>query len=71
MKNQPDQNDPPDETFSELSQQSDPGLVAEFIEFLVHNKKWWLTPIVVTTLLLTLLVFLAGSPVAPFIYTLF
>ena len=71
MKNQPDQNDPPDETFSELSQQSDPGLVAEFVEFLVHNKKWWLTPILVTTLLLTLLVFLAGSPVAPFIYTLF
>ncbi len=71
MQNQPSENDTSEETFTELSQQSDPGLVAEFIEFLVHNKKWWLTPIVVTTLLLTLLVFLAGSPVAPFIYTLF
>ena len=71
MQTQPKQNDPPDEKFSELSQQSDPGLVAEFIEFLLHNKKWWLTPILVSTLLLTLLVFLAGSPVAPFIYTLF
>jgi hypothetical protein len=71
MQTPANENDPSDEKFTELSQQSDPGLVAEFIEFLLHNKKWWLTPIVVTTLLLTLLVFLAGSPVAPFIYTLF
>ena len=45
MQTQPKQDDPSDEKFSELSQQSDPGLVAEFIEFLLHNKKWWLTPI--------------------------
>ena len=47
------------------------GIVREFWGFLLHNKKWWLTPIVVVLLLLGLLVFLAGSPAAPFIYTLF
>jgi hypothetical protein len=47
------------------------GLIREFGSFLMHSKKWWLTPIVVVLLLLGLLVFLAGSPAAPFIYTLF
>lgn len=40
--------------------------------FLKVRKKWWLTPIVVFTLLLGLLIVLTeGSAVAPFIYTLF
>lgn len=40
--------------------------------FLRVRKKWWLTPIVVFLLLLSLLLVLAqGSAVAPFIYTLF
>ncbi len=60
-----------DQDFAELSQQSDPGLIKEFVEFLVHNKKWWLTPILVIMVLLTALAFLAASPVAPFIYTFF
>ena len=58
------------ESFSDLPQET-PGLVAEFIEFLRFNKKWWLAPILVIMLLLTLLAFLTASPVAPFIYTLF
>ena len=48
-----------------------PGLVREFGEFLLHNKKWWLTPIIVILLLFGLLIVLAGSGAAPFIYTLF
>lgn len=41
-------------------------------QFLRTRKKWWLTPILVTLLLLSLLLVLAeGSAVAPFIYTLF
>ena len=59
------------DAFASLSEQKDPGLIAEFIDFLVHNKKWWLTPILVIMLLLTVLAFLTASPVAPFIYTLF
>ena len=46
-------------------------IVAEFVDFLRHNKKWWLGPIVVVVLGLGLLVLLGGSAAAPFIYTLF
>ncbi len=47
------------------------GLVTEFWDFLKHNKKWWLAPIVISILGLGLLVLLGGSAAAPFIYTLF
>ncbi len=57
--------------FEKLTQHSDPGIVREFIDFLRDNKKWWLAPILIVTLLLIGLVFLSASPAAPFIYTLF
>ncbi|NUQ47475.1 MAG: hypothetical protein HUU22_15750 [Phycisphaerae bacterium] len=47
------------------------GLIAEFWDFLKHNKKWWLLPILVVLLLLGGLVMLGGTAAAPFIYTLF
>ena len=47
------------------------GLLREFADFLLHNKKWWLTPIVLVLLLVGLLVVLGGTAAAPFIYTLF
>ena len=47
------------------------GLVREFVDFLMHNKKWWLTPIILVLLLLGVLIALGGSAAAPFIYTLF
>ena len=47
------------------------GIVREFVDFLLHNKKWWLTPIILVLLLVTVLVVLSGSAAAPFIYTLF
>jgi hypothetical protein len=47
------------------------GIVREFIDFLLHNKKWWLTPIILVLLLVTVLIVLSGSAAAPFIYTLF
>ncbi|MCH8192814.1 MAG: hypothetical protein IIA65_02215 [Planctomycetes bacterium] len=46
-------------------------LLREFWDFLKHNKKWWLLPILIVVLLLGLIVFLAGTPAAPFIYPLF
>jgi hypothetical protein len=46
-------------------------LAAEFLSFLAHNKKWWLLPIVLVLFLLGIAIWLAASPVAPFIYTLF
>ncbi len=40
--------------------------------FLRVRKKWWLAPIVVFLLLLSLLIVLTeGSAIAPFIYALF
>jgi hypothetical protein len=51
--------------------QSQRGLVGEFTDFLLHNKKWWLTPIVLVLLLVGVLIAVGGTGAAPFIYTLF
>lgn len=41
-------------------------------DFLKTRRKWWLTPIVLFLLLISLLIVLTqGSALAPFIYTLF
>ncbi|TMK25647.1 MAG: hypothetical protein E6G64_15860 [Actinobacteria bacterium] len=48
------------------------GTAGQLIRFVWQGKTWWLTPIVVVLLLLTVMVvFLQGSALAPFIYTLF
>jgi hypothetical protein len=48
------------------------GIFGELWAFMKVRKKWWLGPIVVTMLLLTVLIVLTeGSAVAPFIYALF
>ena len=57
--------------FSEQAAEESPGFVADFWDFLIHNKKWWLTPIIVVLLFIGLLTVLSGSAAAPFIYTLF
>jgi hypothetical protein len=57
--------------FEEAARSGRIGLVAEFRDFLKHNKKWWLGPIILILLLLAVLVILSGTAVAPFIYTLF
>lgn len=47
-------------------------LLKDFWKFLKARKKFWLLPIVITVILLSLLILLGGSSaVAPFIYTLF
>ena len=41
-------------------------------DFLIVRKKWWLAPIVLWLLLLSLVIVLSeGSAVAPFIYAIF
>ncbi|MBX3394041.1 MAG: hypothetical protein KF841_01605 [Phycisphaerae bacterium] len=49
------------------------GIVAEFIDFLKHNKKWWLLPILIIIVSLIGLVALAviAPAASPFIYTIF
>ena len=46
-------------------------LPAEFWQFIVHNKKWWLIPIVTVLFLFGVLMLLGSTAAAPFIYSLF
>lgn len=59
--------------FAKQAAEEQPSLVAEFVDFLIHNKKWWLTPIILVLLLAGVLAFFggSGSVVAPFIYPIF
>jgi hypothetical protein len=61
----------PNEFEKAAREQQSVGFLAELWGFLRDNKKWWLLPIVVMLLLFGLLVFLGGSGLAPFIYTIF
>jgi len=62
---------PSPDDFAREAEQSSPGLLRELVDFLVYNKAWWLTPIVVVLLLVSLLIFLSSTSLAPFIYPLF
>ncbi len=51
--------------------QANRGLIAEFAHFLVHEKVWWMAPIVIVlALMVGFILFAEASPVLPFIYTL-
>jgi Family of unknown function (DUF5989) len=48
------------------------GKLKEIFQFLKVRKKWWLAPVIIFLLLLSLiLVFAEGSAIAPFIYAIF
>ena len=69
-----DKSQPPTKTsvndFERQAEEAQPGLIAEFIDFLKHSKKWWLTPIIVVLSLIGFLIFLSGTAAAPFIYSI-
>ena len=47
-------------------------ILRELWLFMKSRKKWWLGPIIITMLMLSVLIVLTeGSAVAPFIYALF
>jgi hypothetical protein len=58
-------------SFANLAKEKRPGALAEFAEFLIHNKKWWITPILIVLFFVGLLIALTASPIAPFIYPFF
>ncbi len=64
--NVPEKND-----FSAEAEGAQRGIVGEFVDFLLHNKKWWMTPIILVLGLLALFIVLGGAGGGPFIYTLF
>jgi hypothetical protein len=46
------------------------GIAREFLDFIIYNKIWWMTPIIVVlALLVALILFAESSPVLPYIYT--
>ncbi|GAB4534340.1 MAG: DUF5989 family protein [Anaerolineae bacterium] len=48
------------------------GIVGELFTFLWKRKLWWLIPMIMVIVLFAVLLIAAqGSPIAPFIYTLF
>jgi len=47
------------------------GLLRELAGFLRHNRKYWMAPLILILLLVGLLILVAGSSIAPFIYPLF
>jgi len=57
--------------FSKQAEGKQRGAVAELWVFILHNKKWWLTPIIIVLVAVGALAVLGGSGVAPFIYSLF
>ena len=57
--------------FANHAQSGRRGFVGEFLYFLVHNKKWWLAPILVVLFLVGMLLILGSTGMAPLIYTLF
>ncbi len=57
--------------FKRRAELKPPGFAAEFADFILHNKKWWLTPILIALFLLGALALLSGTGAAPFLYTLF
>ena len=57
--------------FDQQSSAARTSLVGEFLHLLGRTKKWWLLPIVLVILAFGALMFLGGTAVAPFIYTLF
>jgi beta-lactamase regulating signal transducer with metallopeptidase domain len=45
-------------------------LMKEFFGFAWHHKAWWIVPMIIILLLMTILIFCTQS-LAPFIYTLY
>lgn len=59
------------DTFEAQADADRTGLLAEFRDFIKHNKKYWLAPILLIVLAMGALILLSGTAAAPFIYTLF
>jgi hypothetical protein len=60
---------PTDEVINQIPNERR-GLMREFADFIVYNKAWWMTPIIVVlVLMVAFILFAESSPVRPFIYT--
>jgi hypothetical protein len=64
-------NRPATDDFQHQAEGQQPGLLGELLYMVRRDKQWWLVPILLMLLLLSVLVYLGGTAAAPFIYTLF
>ena len=55
--------------FEKASEEKQGNLLSEFMGFLGETKKYWLLPLILVLLLLSGLLVLTSSSLAPFIYT--
>lgn len=67
-------NKPPEQStreFEALATQKRTGLAREMWGLAMRTRKWWLLPIIIVLLGIGILIIVAGTAAAPFIYTLF
>lgn len=63
--------DKPKNEFEQAGMDKELSLVQEFMVFVVQERKWWLTPVLLALGVVGLMVVLGSTGAAPFIYTLF
>lgn len=51
-----------------VADETEPGLLIEFWQFLKYNKKWWLLPLILALFILGALVVISGTGLVPLIY---
>ncbi len=61
----------PNEFEAKAATEAGTGIIAEILDMLKANKKWWMIPLFLVFLLFGLLMLLSGTGMAPFIYSLF
>ena len=57
--------------FQRLAEERPRSFLAEFAGFLWEEKRWWLLPIVLVLLVISLFIVVTNTAVGPFIYVLF
>jgi hypothetical protein len=57
--------------FEQLNTQPSNSIVKEFWQFIMENKAWWMIPIMAVLGIFGVLIVLAGTGLAPFIYPFF
>lgn len=61
----------PGDAFARRAEARAPGLLVELVDFLRHNRKWWLAPLLILLLLSAGLLILGSLPGASILYTFF
>jgi hypothetical protein len=57
--------------FERQAEEAPSGLIEEFVDFLLHSKRWWLLPIIVVLLLMSALIWISGTSLGSFLYRLY